>query len=58
MKVKELIKELKTWPGNWEVATAFSDNTADEIQWEIHSLQELEDGESKDDIGPCVVLRA
>lgn len=55
--VGELIKELKKWPKDWKVATAFDDNSDDEIQWTFSHASELEDGEHRDDLGPTVVLR-
>jgi hypothetical protein len=57
MTVRQLIKELQKWPPNWTVATAFDDNSADEIQWFFNSASELEDGPRKDEHGPTVVLR-
>lgn len=58
LTVKQLIKELKKWPPNYSVATAFDDNEGNEIQWYIHSLIELEEGDEKTANGPAVVLRS
>ncbi len=58
LTVKQLIKELKKWPGDFKVATAFDDNSADEVQWFIYSISELEDGDEKERSGPTLVLRS
>lgn len=57
MTVGQLIKELKKWPKGWQVATAFDDNSGDEIQWQFGHAHELDDGRTKDEIGPTVVIR-
>ena len=57
MTVRELIKELRKWPGDWKVATAFYDNPEDEIQWQLNFLHELAAGEHKNDLGNTVVIR-
>ncbi len=57
MNVGQLIKELKKWPKDWFVATAFYDNSDDEIQWGFSGASELEPGTHKDENGPTVVLR-
>lgn len=58
LTVKQLIKELKKWPQDYAVATAFDDNSGDEVQWYINSVIELEDGEEKSCNGPAIVLRS
>lgn len=57
MTVKELIKELKKWPGHWQVACAAHDNSDDEIQHQVNHASELEPGMYYDDLGDTVVLR-
>jgi len=56
MTVGELIKELRKWPKDMRVAFTSHDNSGDETQGYVRTLNELEDGEDLRAYGPTVVL--
>lgn len=57
MNVKEAIRELKKYPKDYRVAFASHDNHADEIQGVASYAMLLEEGETKECYGECVVFR-